>query len=437
MSSRHPTDAAPVAGLSLGPDRFDAVVLLDGHPEPIDSPPAGPRELAALVRLIVQRARGRLEALTLDLSRVLDETVRAGAGHPSVLVIRIVPRAAQDAVLARSPAAVVEGLITDRFTVAGGHDLLGRELRPLDRAGLSTVCADLAGRDVAGVAIVGAGSQARPDHERMVAEAVQAALPGARISVASDFGGQGLVAREATVVLDCALGPPTQELIGRAEAALDRYAPGVPVRVARGDGGHNTAARVKVVPVVALGAFDALQLSGAAHLAGLADCRVFLNRPDGVVAGDVRHGLVAVRSGEATSLGVELVVPTAVLTPEPGNSQAEEWRRTADVPLVQPDRSPTELACIGAAVSRPTSWLDEFAFIESAAQLDRVRQEAQDRANAIVMANGAAPGSAVATEVSAVAVPYSPPGMVRIRVRVAGAPDTDPRRVMISDRMVP
>ncbi len=119
MSSRHPTDAAPVAGLSLGPDRFDAVVLLDGRPEPVDSLPAGPRELAALVRLIVQRARGRLEALTLDLSRVLHDTVRAGAGHPSVLVIRIVPRAAQDPVLARSPAAVVEGLITDRFTVAG------------------------------------------------------------------------------------------------------------------------------------------------------------------------------------------------------------------------------------------------------------------------------------------------------------------------------
>jgi hypothetical protein len=40
------------------------------------------------------------------------------------------------------------------------------------------------------------------------------------------------------------------------------------------------------------------------------------------------------------------------------------------------------------------------------------------------MANGAAPGSTRVAEVSTVAVPYSPSGTIRIRVRVAGSPDT-------------
>ena len=53
-----------------------------------------------------------------------------------------------------------------------------------------------------------------------------------------------------------------------------------------------------------------------------------------------------------------------------------------------------------------------------------VRRDAEERATAIVMANGAAPGTACLAEVSTVAVPYSPSGTVRIRVRVAGAPDT-------------
>ena len=70
------------------------------------------------------------------------------------------------------------------------------------------------------------------------------------------------------------------------------------------------------------------------------------------------------------------------------------------------------MACVGAAVSQPTAWLDEVAFIESAAQLDRVRREAQERATAIVMANGAAPGTVSVTEVSVVAVRLQP-GLVR------------------------
>jgi hypothetical protein len=45
------------------------------------------------------------------------------------------------------------------------------------------------------------------------------------------------------------------------------------------------------------------------------------------------------------------------------------------------------------------------------------------------MANGAAPGTVSVTEVAVVAVPYSPAGAVRIRVRVAGAPDGELRRV--------
>lgn len=88
-------------------------------------------------------------------------------------------------------------------------------------------------------------------------------------------------------------------------------------------------------------------------------------------------------------------------------------------------------------MSQPTSWLDEVAFIRSAAQLERVRQDAEQRATAIVMANGAAPGSTYIAEVSTVAVPYSPSGMVRVRVRVAGAPDTEAGRAAIREPVSP
>jgi hypothetical protein len=401
----------------------------------IPSVRAGPGDVDQLIDSISSATRGALDAVTVDISQVLlDAVVRSAPDLPRIAVIRIVPRPATDPMLARSPAALIERLIARRFTVSGGHDILGNELWPLDRDGLATVCRTLARADLRDIAIVAAGSQARPIHEREVADAVQAVIPGARISVASDFGGQGLVAREATVALDSALGPLTDRLLARCESALRRLPRRVPLRVARGDGGYSTPSRIRALPVVALGALDALQLAGAAHLAGLTDCRVLLPRPTGPVAGDVRRGLVAIRSGELAGIGTELVVPTAMLTPDPGLSDEGASRRVTDIPLVPADRDPAELACIGAAVSLPTSWLDEVAFIESAAELDEVRRDAEERANAIVMANGAAPGTTYLAEVSMVAVPYSPPGTVRIRVRVVGAPDTDPHRVSLIER---
>ena len=426
------------AGISLQPGRSSAVVVQDSRVVAVPAVQAGAGGIREMLGHLSATAVGTVTAVTLDISALLlDAVLHRAAELPPVAVIRIVPVPATDPALARSPSAVVERLVAARFTVRGGSDLLGNELRRLDHAALQQVCAELQDTGIVDVAIVAAGSQARPLHERAVADAVQAVVPQARISLASDFGGQGLVAREATVTLDCALRPLTDALLTAWERALTDVLPDASLRVARGDGGHSTSSRVRSLPVMSIGSADAMQVAGAAYLERSPDCRVLLPRPGGQVAGDVRHSMVAIRSGELAAFGVQLVVPTAVLTPDHGDSSGAEVGRSTDVPVIVAGGDLDELVCLGAAVSSPTAWLDEFAFIESAAQLDRVRGEARERARALVLANGAAPGSAYVAEVSTVAVPYSPPGTVRVRVRVAGAPDTDPRRIEVFDRMAP
>lgn len=412
----------------MRPDGSRAVVVVEGAVLPVRRPPT--QDVDALMAAIVRTATdaagpNALRAVTVDVSAVLlDAVVGARPSLPLVAVVRVVPRPADDPELARSPARFVERLISHRWTVAGGHDLLGNELRPLDEAMLAAVCAELVQTDARHLAVVAAGSQARPEHERAVADAVQAAVPGARISAASDFGGQGLIAREATVVLDCTLGQLTDALFTRWEAALERHAPGVPLRVARGDGGFSTPSPVRARPSVALGAADAAELCGAAHMAAHEDCRVLLRRPEGQVAGDVRRGLPVVRSAQLVELGTALVVPTAVLAPEPGGADGGQVLRVTDLPIVVADGDPYERVCAGAATSQPTGWVDEIAYIGSAARLAGARREAEERAAAMVTANGAAPGTSYLIESSIVAVPYSPSGTVRIRVRVAGASET-------------
>ncbi|WP_432840211.1 hydantoinase/oxoprolinase N-terminal domain-containing protein [Dactylosporangium sp. CA-092794] len=415
-------------GVSVDADRCHAVVVHGSAAVPVE--PAAPAHadidgtIASAVRAAVELTGAGPDAVIVDISpTLLDAVVRPDSELPRVAAVRIVPRAATDPALARSPAELVERRVARRFTVAGGHDLLGNELCPLDRGQLAAVCAELAAGSIRHVAIVGAGSQARPAHERDVADAIQAAVPGARISVASEYGGQGLVAREATVVLDCALAVLTEQLLDRCERTLGRLPGGIPLRVARGDGGYSTPSRIRAMPVVAFGATAALELCGAAYLEGLDDCRVLLSRGGVQVAGEVRRGLALVSPAEPAGIGTELVVPTAVLSPEPDPAPGVPGRVT-DGPVVRAQGDPWLLACVGAAISQPTSWLDEVAFIKSADQLETVRRDAEERATAFVMANGAAPGTAYFAEVSTVAVPYSPAGTVRIRVRVAGAPDT-------------
>jgi hypothetical protein len=418
---------AASAGVSMGPAGSTAVVVVDGVVAPVRTPAT--HDMGELVAAVVDTATavagpGSLRAVTVDVSALLlDAVLREGSALPQVAVVRIVPRPATDPELARSPARLVERLISHRWTVAGGHDLLGNELRPLDEQALAAVCAELVQADVRHLAVVAAGSQGRPEHERAVADALQAAVPGARISAASDFGGQGLIAREATVVLDCTLGRLTDDLLTRWEAALSAHAPGVPLRVARGDGGYSTASRARALPSVTLGAADAAELRGAAHMAAHEDCRVLLRRPGGQVAGDVRRGLPVVRSAQLLELGTALVVPTAVLAPEPGGLDGGEVLRVTDVPIVVAEGDPHLRVCVGVATSQPTGWLDEITYIASAVHLAGTRRQAEERAAAMVTANGAAPGSSYLLESSIVAVPYSPSGTVRIRVRVAGASD--------------
>jgi hypothetical protein len=389
-------------GVTLAPERAHAVAVR-GREIVFTWSVTGATPESVLTR--VAQACPDPAGVVVDISRLLLDRVLSQPHKLSpVTVIRIVPRPATDPALGRHPAEVIERLVARRITIGGGHDLFGRELRPLDLTQLRAACTEIQAPDIA---VVAAGSPAQPAHEQAVANALQAALPDARISLSYEFGGHGLVAREATMVLNAALAAAAGEILDACQSV------NLPFHVARGDGGWVSAARLRVLPVVGLGAVDALRLLGAAALAGVKDCRVLLERAPTPVVGDVRHGLVRVRSQAPSELGTLLVVPTAVLA------------RADFAPagmVVRARRDIDELACVGAAVSRPTAWLDEIAFIDSTAKLEGIRRDALARATAIATANGAAPGTADVVEMATVALPYSPAGTVRLSVRVAGRP---------------
>lgn len=408
-------------GVVLGPGWSHTVVVRRRTIDTVESESGLDAETGNAIARIGQLTTDPV-SVTVDLAPLLLDAVRTHRHVAPVAVIRVAPRPAGDPAFARSPADLVERLVAARYFVPGGHDLLGNELRRLDRDALGTVCARLAESGIRNVAVVSPGSQACPAHERGVADSIQAAVPGARIAAASDYGGQGLASREATVILDCALSGYLDALLDQCERALLPLPGGPTLHVARSDGGCSSPSHLRAMPLLALGATEALELLGAAHLADEPNCRVLLRGPSQTLSGEVRDGTPLVRPAEYGSLGTELVIPIAALVPD--SSPASGAGRVSDRPVVTATEELLTLAAVGAAVSRPSAWLDEVAAISSSAGLDKVRQEMIERATGIVMATGAAPGSAYLVDVSAVALPYSSSGTIRIRVRVTG--ETDP-----------
>ncbi|MFF5718257.1 hydantoinase/oxoprolinase N-terminal domain-containing protein [Streptomyces buecherae] len=285
------------------------------------------RGRAVLTRVLAEVCGAHAAAVrhvTFDVGPVLLAAVRKPADGPGhgpgagaartvpVVAVRIAPRPARHPALARHPSAPIAGLVARSVTLPGGHDLLGRELAALDEARVGVLARELAATGVRAVAVAACGSLAAPAHERAVGERLLAAVPGLRISLSHEFGGQDLAGREASAVLNAALADVAEEVLGACEAAAARVVPRAQHGVARGDGGRTPLARARTLPVV--GAAEAAALLGAARLAGRERCRVLLPGPEGALLGEVRNGVPLVRPGRVPGWGVRLSVPMAILS---------------------------------------------------------------------------------------------------------------------------
>ncbi|QKW53450.1 hydantoinase/oxoprolinase N-terminal domain-containing protein [Streptomyces buecherae] len=450
------------------------------------------RGRAVLTRVLAEVCGAHAAAVrhvTFDVGPALLAAVREpadGPGHGAgegaartvpVVAVRIAPRPARHPALARHPSAPIADLVARSVTLPGGHDLLGRELAALDEARVGELARELAATGVRAVAVAGCGSLAAPAHERTVGERLLAAVPGLRISLSHEFGGQDLAGREASAVLNAALADVAEEVLGACEAAAGRVAPRAQHGVARGDGGRTPLARARTLPVVAVGAAEAAALLGAARLAGRERCRVLLPGPEGALLGEVRNGVPLVRPGRVPGWGVRLSVPMAILSAKGtaldgvggGADSADAGAEAGDgdggePPLVvvaagdgHPARPtpaagpaaasgpvsdagaepgaghrvagrdgrvslspPADLALIGTALCPPMAWVDEVVQVKDARELAAVRRDAEQRTIAMVTAQGAAPGSARLVETTVVALPFSPAGTMRVHLRAVG-----------------
>jgi N-methylhydantoinase A len=202
-----------------------------------------------------------------------------------------------------------EGLKDDRYNLrqAPPEQLVPRHLRlgvrerirpdgrievPLDRASLDQAIATLVGEGVESVAICTLHAWRDGRHERAMAEAVRAAMPGAYVCLSSDVLPQiKEYDRVCTTVVNAYVGPALQRYLTRLEGRLREAGYAGPVLIIQSHGGVATIA-------------DAVALSAGAVLSG----------PAGGVAGSCHaatlmgHGDLIPFDMGGTSTDISLVV---------------------------------------------------------------------------------------------------------------------------------
>jgi len=179
----------------------------------------------------------------------------------------------------------------DRLDVAERLSGLGEVVRPLSEAEVERVVDEVVRRDPEAVAVAFLFSYLRDDHERRLAEAVRAALPGVPVTASSEVAREFReYPRTATAVVNAGLRPLVERYLERAADGVRQLGVAAPFLVMQSNGGCVPADRA----------------SSEAH-------RLVLSGPTAGVTGTIalaeRHGLDRVIAFDmgGTSLDVCLV----------------------------------------------------------------------------------------------------------------------------------
>lgn len=158
------------------------------------------------------------------------------------------------------------------YIVAGGFEVDGRSIAPLDEAAVRAACARMAG-SVDAVAVVGVFAPVDESQEERVALIVSQEL-GVPVSRSARIGSLGLLERENATVLNAALMQTlTRMANGFVRALRDRGITAIPY-FGQNDGTLMQLEYALEFPVLTIGCGPTNSIRGAAHLSGLTDALV-------------------------------------------------------------------------------------------------------------------------------------------------------------------
>lgn len=242
-----------VAGLRLALERVGGEAAAVGH--------VG-HGMTTATNAVIQRSGARIAFITNHGFRDLLEIGRQNRPRLYDLAVQRTPPLAER---------------RDCHTVRGRLDHEGREIEPLDEAGLEAIAERLAADGIRAVAICLLHAWANPAHERRARDLLRARLPDAFVCISTDIIGEFReYERASTAALNAYLAPVMDRYLGSLEELLRApdglAAPAAaPVTVLEASGGLLTVAAARAKPVHTVLSGPAGGVVASARLAELCD----------------------------------------------------------------------------------------------------------------------------------------------------------------------
>lgn len=158
--------------------------------------------------------------------------------------------------------------------LGGGYEFDGREISPLDEAGIRDAARSFRAAGLQSVAISCAFSPLNVAMEQRAREIVREEMPETSITLSSAFNRIGLIERENATAMNASLVHLSRHVVSSLASALKRLDVTAPFFISQNDGTLMRAADVAALPVLTFASGPTNSIRGAAFLTGLDDAIV-------------------------------------------------------------------------------------------------------------------------------------------------------------------
>ena len=223
------------------------------------------------------------ELLAQDSSRPKIEAVMVGTTHftnallekrglsPTAVIRLSMPATQLLPPLVDCPDEFREAIGNHIYMVRGGNEFDGREISPLDQAGIRDAAKEIRGRGVRAIAVCGVFSPVDPAHELEAARLIRDVAPDVRVCMSHENGRMGLLERENAAVLNACLGETAETTIQGIENALELLGIRAPLYMSQNDGTLMDTSFASQFPVLTISSGPTNSMRGAAYLSGITD----------------------------------------------------------------------------------------------------------------------------------------------------------------------
>lgn len=172
------------------------------------------------------------------------------------------------------PADLKQTLGGHTWLLEGGNEFDGREIAPLDEAGLVAAASEIRDRGLTTVAVTSVFSPVNAGMEERAAEILRNELPDAAITLSHEIGRVGFLERENATIMNACLADLAQRVVRSFKDALTQLGIEAPFFISQNDGTLMVADFVERYPVLTFASGPTNSMRGAAFLSGVQEAMV-------------------------------------------------------------------------------------------------------------------------------------------------------------------